>query len=197
MKIISVFAPKGGVSKTTTTLHLADCLSLSFGKQVLVYDSDPQKSLIEAYYKDGDFSFDATGEFPREIGQYDYVIVDYEPTVLLTEQQRKLLKISDVVVCPSDIDRASLKSANAVKKLVDPGKIINLFPSLDGQDKDQVELAAKFPDYFVINKTKVISRAIKACRTVFQSNSNSKYIKRAKEQITALASHIEAIRSIR
>ncbi len=41
-KVISVINLKGGVAKTTTTVQLAECLSLEFGKRVLVVDLDPQ-----------------------------------------------------------------------------------------------------------------------------------------------------------
>jgi cellulose biosynthesis protein BcsQ len=197
MKIVSVFAPKGGVAKTTTVLHLADCLSLVKGKQVLVYDSDEQNSLIESYYKEGDFSFDATGDFPKDISKYDYVIVDYSPTLLLSDKHRKLLKMSDAVVCPTDVCRGSLGSNNAVQHFIEPSKIINLFSLLDGRCADDVAFSLKHPDYFVVNRSNLIRNAMKACKTVFQSKSNSKYVKRTREQVTALVDRIESIKSIR
>jgi cellulose biosynthesis protein BcsQ len=198
MKIISVFSPKGGVAKTTATLHLADCLSTIFKKNVLVYDSDPQGSMYKSYYQCGKFSFDATAEFPTEIGQYDYIVVDYNPTVnFLTEHQRKLLKISDVVVSPTIVDKAAIESANALKQIVDPSKIINLFTMLDNQDPDERQLASKFPHFFVVHKSVVIKRAMRSCETIFQSKGNGKYIKRAREQYIDVVNHIEAIKSIR
>lgn len=41
-KVVSVINLKGGVAKTTTTVQLAECLSLEFSKNVLVIDLDPQ-----------------------------------------------------------------------------------------------------------------------------------------------------------
>jgi chromosome partitioning protein len=41
-KIVSVINLKGGVAKTTTTVQLAEALTVEFGKRVLVIDLDPQ-----------------------------------------------------------------------------------------------------------------------------------------------------------
>ncbi len=46
-KIITLYNHKGGVSKTTTTYHLAYALAEHLGKKVLVVDGDPQCNLTE------------------------------------------------------------------------------------------------------------------------------------------------------
>ena len=46
-KIITLYNHKGGVSKTTTTYHLAYALAEHRGKKVLVVDADPQCNLTE------------------------------------------------------------------------------------------------------------------------------------------------------
>lgn len=46
-KIITLYNHKGGVSKTTTTYHLAYALAEHLGKKVLVVDADPQCNLTE------------------------------------------------------------------------------------------------------------------------------------------------------
>jgi cellulose biosynthesis protein BcsQ len=43
---IAIFSPKGGVGKTTTTLHLGWMLAMK-GKRVILVDSDPQCALTE------------------------------------------------------------------------------------------------------------------------------------------------------
>jgi chromosome partitioning protein len=46
-KIITLYNHKGGVSKTTTTYHLAHALTEHCGLKVLIVDSDPQCNLTE------------------------------------------------------------------------------------------------------------------------------------------------------
>jgi cellulose biosynthesis protein BcsQ len=46
-QILTLYNHKGGVSKTTTTYHLAHALTESQGKKVLVVDADPQCNLTE------------------------------------------------------------------------------------------------------------------------------------------------------
>ena len=46
-QIITLYNHKGGVSKTTTTYHLAYALAEHLGKKVLVVDADPQCNLTE------------------------------------------------------------------------------------------------------------------------------------------------------
>lgn len=46
-RIVTLYNHKGGVSKTTTTYHLAYALAEHLGKKVLVVDADPQCNLTE------------------------------------------------------------------------------------------------------------------------------------------------------
>ena len=46
-QIVTLYNHKGGVSKTTTTYHLAYALTEAKGKKVLVVDADPQCNLTE------------------------------------------------------------------------------------------------------------------------------------------------------
>jgi len=48
-KIITLYNHKGGVSKTTTTYHLAHALTEHLGKKVLVVDADPQCNITELF----------------------------------------------------------------------------------------------------------------------------------------------------
>lgn len=48
-KIITLYNHKGGVSKTTTTYHLAHALVEHLGKKVLVVDADPQCNITELF----------------------------------------------------------------------------------------------------------------------------------------------------
>lgn len=48
-KIVTLYNHKGGVSKTTTTYHLAHALTEHLGKKVLVVDADPQCNITELF----------------------------------------------------------------------------------------------------------------------------------------------------
>ena len=48
-KIVALYNHKGGVSKTTTTYHLAHALAEHLGKKVLVVDADPQCNITELF----------------------------------------------------------------------------------------------------------------------------------------------------
>ena len=68
MKIISIITEKGGVGKTTTSLHLGASFS-ELGNKVLIVDFDEQRNLSIGYKISKDYSYnvknflDKTGEF--------------------------------------------------------------------------------------------------------------------------------------
>ncbi len=68
MKIISIITEKGGVGKTTTSLHLGASFS-ELGNKVLIVDFDEQRNLSIGYKIAKDYSYsvknflDKTGEF--------------------------------------------------------------------------------------------------------------------------------------
>ena len=115
-KLISVWSPKGGTGKTTISLHLADCLARD-GHRVMVYDSDQQKSLTEVHTHAEEMRFEVTAHSPKSIEAYDYLIVDFPPTVEgLTREHKAILEKSDHIVSPvraSRLDLMSFKSVNS------------------------------------------------------------------------------------
>lgn len=68
MKIISVITEKGGVGKTTTSIHLGASFA-ELGKKVLLVDFDEQRNLSKGYKIEKEFPYtvknflDKTGEF--------------------------------------------------------------------------------------------------------------------------------------
>ena len=88
-KTIGVLNQKGGVGKTTISLHLADYLARKNNK-VLLIDADPQASLLEwSDIRESSFSATIKGcpkkTLHREIEKlsdiYDYIVIDGAPRV--------------------------------------------------------------------------------------------------------------------
>lgn len=97
---------KGGVGKTTLSLHVAGALARS-KKRVLLVDADPQQSAMKwSAIRTGPVSFSVIGmakaTLHKEIASlgsdYDHVVIDGPPRV--TELARSIILSADVVVIP-------------------------------------------------------------------------------------------------
>lgn len=96
---------KGGVGKTTLSLHVASALARS--RRVLLIDADPQQSAMKwSTVRSGRVDFAVIGmakaTLHKEIASlganYDHVVIDGPPRV--TELARSIIIASDVVVIP-------------------------------------------------------------------------------------------------
>ena len=194
-KLISVWSPKGGVGKTTITLHLADCLARD-KKRVLVFDADDQKSLTEVFRAadPGSFEFDVTPEIPKSITGYDYVIVDFPPTVkALTKDLQAILDKSDHVVSPVRASRLDLMSFKAVTKAIPSERLISVLSAFDQRIKDQAEVKQQIASGFtVLSYSSVYSRTVNMCKTVFSDTVQTLYgVKKAANEMKKLAERIK------
>lgn len=97
---------KGGVGKTTLSLHVAGALARSKNR-VLLIDADPQQSAMKwSEIRTGDIAFSVIGmakaTLHKEIvslsADYDHVVIDGAPRV--TELARSIILAADVVVIP-------------------------------------------------------------------------------------------------
>lgn len=97
---------KGGVGKTTLSLHVAGALARSKNR-VLLVDADPQQSAMKwSAVRTGPVSFSVIGmakaTLHKEIASlgadYDHVVIDGPPRV--TELARSIILSADVVVIP-------------------------------------------------------------------------------------------------
>jgi len=98
---ITIFNHKGGVGKTTLTVHIAHAL-LQLGKKVLVVDTDPQCNLTSYLFEDSvvdDLLQSAETPSGKTIWSCVKPIVDQTGDVRLIEPQ----KVGSLQVIPGDI----------------------------------------------------------------------------------------------
>jgi chromosome partitioning protein len=105
-KIISVLNQKGGVGKTTLTVHLATALARA-GERVLLVDADPQGSALDwSAARAGDPLFPVAGlpkaslhkDLPALAANYSAVLIDGPPRVY--DVARSAIMASDLVLIP-------------------------------------------------------------------------------------------------
>jgi chromosome partitioning protein len=126
--IISIINQKGGVGKTTLSIHIASTLALA-GKKVLLIDADAQKSAIDwAAAREDDPIFTVVGmptntihkQVKRLEEDYDYIVIDGPPRVY--DVAKSCIAASDVVLIPIQPSPYDVWSADEVVKLVNEVK---------------------------------------------------------------------------
>lgn len=105
MPVVAILNQKGGVGKTTLSVHLAT--ALAEGGKVLLIDADPQHSALDwAAQREKERPFNVIG-MPKPIlhsqvgtlgADYDWVIIDGPPRV--NEVARSAIAASDLVIVP-------------------------------------------------------------------------------------------------
>lgn len=107
MKLITVTSYKGGVTKSTTAIHLATYLSTQ-GK-VLLIDGDPNRTAI-AWSERGELPFDVVDERKamKIIANYDYAVID-TPARPDSSDLKELADGCDLLILPTLPDVVSLE----------------------------------------------------------------------------------------
>ncbi len=202
MKIISVWSSKGGVGKTTLTLHIADCLSVIHNKKVMIYDADPQLSLFATVAASQDnFSFTVVNEMPSERPDCDVFIIDFRPAGIsnniqdprcLTKDELTLLENSDVIISPTRASRLDLSSAKTIEKLNTEAKIVKVLSNYDKRSSDQkavrTQLAA---DYEIMSYKTIYARTVNDYSTIYTRKSYNLYgVRQAKKEIEDILKNI-------
>ena len=124
-QVISLVNQKGGVSKSTTSVHLAYWLIVKKKQKVLLIDADTQKSSslwvegmeeVEIPFKVIQTPDDLLEQIPELAADYDYLIVDGPAS--LSEGTRAILFRSDLAVIPVQPSGVDLRSASDAMRLV-------------------------------------------------------------------------------
>jgi chromosome partitioning protein len=124
MTIISLINQKGGVAKSTTSVHLAYWLLVKKKKSVLLIDADSQRSSslwvegmegVKIPYLVIQSPDDILEKLPTVEG-YDYLIVDGPAS--LSETTRAILFRTDLALIPVQPTGVDLRSASDATRLV-------------------------------------------------------------------------------
>lgn len=122
--IISVLNQKGGVGKTTLSIHIASTLALG-GFSVLLIDADVQRSALDwAAIRTKDPLFTVVGipsiNIHKEVKllepKYDFIVIDGPPRVY--DVAKAVIAASDYVVIPVQPSPYDIWSAEEVVKLI-------------------------------------------------------------------------------
>lgn len=125
MAIISLVNQKGGVSKSTTSVHLAYWLVVKEKKTVLLVDADGQRSSSQWVTGMEEENIpcqviqspdDLLEQIPTLAADYDYLIIDGPAS--LSEATRAILFRSDLAVIPVQPTGVDLRSASDAMRLV-------------------------------------------------------------------------------
>ena len=123
-QVVSLVNQKGGVSKSTTSVHLAYWLIKKKKRKTLLIDADSQRSSslwvegmeVEILVKVIGSPDDLLEQIPELIADYDYVIVDGPAS--LSEATRAILFRSDLAFIPVQPTGVDLRSASDAMRLV-------------------------------------------------------------------------------
>ncbi|MET0754378.1 MAG: ParA family protein [Pyrinomonadaceae bacterium] len=160
--IISIASFKGGVSKTTTAIHIANALNRK--APTLLADGDPNESAI-AWRERGKlpFSVISTSQLSEQAGNFKHIVLDTpaRPTI---EELKTICQESDLVIIPTQPDGLGL---DALIKLITSLKEINatnykvlftLVPARSNAGKEAKELLKEIGAPFF--KTEIQRRAV-------------------------------------
>jgi chromosome partitioning protein len=125
MKTVVITSQKGGSGKTTLTAHLAVAAENAKNGPTVVIDTDPQQTLATWWnartFEQPKLAPTSLRDLPQKLGALDeagftYCFIDTPPA--LTEQNRQVLKMADLVLIPTRPSPNDLWSLGATLDLI-------------------------------------------------------------------------------
>ncbi|HCV03276.1 MAG: chromosome partitioning protein ParA [Gammaproteobacteria bacterium] len=144
MKVITTTGYKGGVGKSTSAIHIADCLS-RIGNTLLI-DYDPNRSACNWYERGGmeNVYFQVADEKKalKLIEGRDFLVLD-TPARPQSEHIRELAEDCDLLILPTAPDTISLEPMFELVQKVDHSKarvLITIVPPAPSKEGELVQL---------------------------------------------------------
>ena len=133
-KIITITNAKGGVGKTTISMHLAVALHRR-GAKVLVVDGDPTGAATEwATVREEEFPTTIVGlaaagaqihrELAKLAGDYTHIIVDC-PQAAYSNVPRSAMLVSDLALVPAIPSPVDLRASKQIREMIDQVMLTN------------------------------------------------------------------------
>ena len=128
---ISMLSQKGGVGKTTLSIHLCHALSLKGFNPILI-DSDPQGSSLDwSLARQGERLFPVVAldrpiihkELPHLMRGYDFAVIDGAPR--LSDLTRSAIMASDLIVIPVQPSPLDVWAIHEVITLISEAQVYN------------------------------------------------------------------------
>ena len=185
MKVLSVYSPKGGVGKSTIAINLAGYYN-SINKNVMIVDTDKQKSVESIYGIDSPI-FKVVTKLPMTKPKgIDYMIIDHHPSH--TE-----VPFGHFIICPLEPRRLSWDSYQNGKHLFKDTEHLVIVNKVDNRIPDHKQFTlfvSEQESAIVMSRKNVYTRSTNEAVTVFEMGS--KYgASKARNEIKLLAEAIE------
>lgn len=168
MKMVSVWATKGGTGKTTLALNLAGGLAAA-GSRVLLIDLDPQRSaqrLAEyAEEKGRSLPFAVRYGYPKSEPQADWVIVDHPPAHEIDNKP-----VGDAILVPFLPGPLDWWATQAMVEALDPAtraKVLLIASMMASNRTEERDAVAEIKPAGSISNRSIYRRTLSHGGTVF------------------------------
>ena len=193
MKIITCWAPKGGIGKSTIAVTLAHYIADKKNAKVLLVDADDQCS-IKSCFDDEELAslVDIETSLPKDISAYDYVIFDMRPGGFvgngrLVQSEIQVLKNSDVIVAPFLPSKLNYESLMAAFQLKFDGVLVPVMNQFKGHVKRHSDAFSKIDNCLPLKHYESFGNSEDVGKTIFCKQPYNKGLSDARYDFTNMA----------